>query len=636
METKIYYVDKSKLANSLIFLLSTFYNIKIQKLEFQLRKIKSSKGELERFIINRKTAFKIIDAIKNSDSYRYYINSDLANDRIEDYINKRLLEGYVNSKSFNIPKLLYLIKVVSKHNQCHSKSNAVLIISNRPWKSVLKQYAMDCKVELIFAKNFSLINYFKRKIIFLIKKTPRIFVYIQNVVRFRLRYKRLNTPIVKIYLEGRGSINFNNKLGSRSDFFILNHSTILQEQIAYKWKTLNEKNLLDESKIFTISGFTRFHKQKIHLQNFFNNPKRKQFKREYHELDYLINEYKADRAYWYSMYKNYNIKIHNTWFDNNADHMAIADAIKDYGGIATMYQTSFYGFKNYECKTNTDIMFHFSKFDSEMNQSLGSNNSYNIVTGLITDYIGKDSYTIAVETRNKLKSAGAKNIVNIMDENCSFDPRWHTGPELQIENYSIILQKLLETPWLGVVFKPKKVSTIKQKLEPINELLLSAIKTGRCIILDESGSHVSNMSPILGSMIADVSVHGHLFAGTAALECALFGGKTILIDREGAMSSKLYELSKEDVIFNNWNDAIEEIIKYFKNDNANPKFGDWSTFIKAYNPFQDNNGAYRMATYIQNLLNGFERGMDRETIMANVAQQYADRWGYNMVIENTV
>ena len=60
-----YYIDKSKLANILIFLLSSICNIKIQKLDFELRKIKTKKGELRRFVINRQTSFDIIKQIVN-------------------------------------------------------------------------------------------------------------------------------------------------------------------------------------------------------------------------------------------------------------------------------------------------------------------------------------------------------------------------------------------------------------------------------------------------------------------------------------------------------------------------------------------------------------------------------------------
>ena len=219
-----------------------------------------------------------------------------------------------------------------------------------------------------------------------------------------------------------------------------------------------------------------------------------------------------------------------------------------------------------------------------------------------------------------------------MDENSSDDPRWHSGHEFMRENYSCIIEKVLEIPWLGVVFKPKKADTLRRRLGPVNELLLEAEKTGRCIVFESSGRHQSNVPALLAGLAADVVIHGHLHAGTAALECASYGKKTLLVDREGALFSKLHELPKGSVVFDNWPDAIEALINYFKMDAIDPEFGDWSNFIKEYNPFNDNKGSYRMSLYMQDLLNGFNKGLDRNIIMADAAQKYADRWGVDKVV----
>jgi hypothetical protein len=265
-------------------------------------------------------------------------------------------------------------------------------------------------------------------------------------------------------------------------------------------------------------------------------------------------------------------------------------------------------------------MFLFSKFDSEINKLAGSKNKYNIITGLISNDNKSLLETEAQKIRNRLISSGAQKIVCVMDENSANDARWHTGHELQRENYRFVLEKVLGNPWLGVVFKPKKSNTLYRRLGSVNNLLSEAKKTGRCIVLDKSGKHVSNVPAILGGLVADVTIHGHLSAGTAALECALHGKRTLLIDREGAPFSKLNELPKGSVVFDNWMDAID------------PEFGDWSDFIKEYNPFNDNKGSYRMSLYMQDLLDGFNKGLDRKIIMEDAAQKYADRWGLDKVV----
>ena len=312
--------------------------------------------------------------------------------------------------------------------------------------------------------------------------------------------------------------------------------------------------------------------------------------------------------------------------------MVIADAIRDVGGIAAMWQTSFYGFRNFECTTNTDIMFLHSKFDSEINISAGSKNKYNIITGLFSNHNLPLLKIEAQKIRNKLLSSGAQSIVSVMDENSADDPRWHTGHELQRENYRFVLEKVLETPWLGVVFKPKKSNTLYRRLGLVNNLLKEAKKTGRCIVLDNSGNHVSTVPAILGGLISDVTIHGHLSAGTAALECALLNKPTLLVDREGAPFSKLYELPKDYVVFKNWPDTIKALINYFETGGSDQKFGNWSECINEFDPFHDNKANYRMSTYMNDLLKGFQNGQGPNIIMADAAQKYADRWGFDKVI----
>ena len=129
-------------------------------------------------------------------------------------------------------------------------------------------------------------------------------------------------------------------------------------------------------------------------------------------------------------------------------------------------------------------------------------------------------------------SNGAKKIIFAIDENSIDDSRWHTGHELQRENYSYILQKVLEIPWLGAVFKPKIAKTLRQRLGHVSDLLEKAEKTGRCFVYESSGRHSTNAPPILAGLSADICIHGHLSAGTAALEGAFEGLPSLLIERE--------------------------------------------------------------------------------------------------------
>lgn len=314
--------------------------------------------------------------------------------------------------------------------------------------------------------------------------------------------------------------------------------------------------------------------------------------------------------------------------------MSIADAIKDYGGIAAIWQMAFDGYSNFECRTNTDIVFGFSDFSAQLEKEMGSNISYHVTTGLLNDYAGPLLKNQAQQIRKNLESAGAEKIVCVMDENSGNDSRWHTGHLMQQENYSFILEKVLETPWLGVVFKPKVGKTLRSRLGDVNDLLCAAEKTGRCFVFEETGrGSFTSAPPLLLGLASDVCIHGHFCAGTAALECALQGLPTLLVDREGAPFSKLSELPQGKVVFKNWPETIEAVMDHFQTPTGIPGFGDWSNIIQELDPFRDGHAARRMGTYLHRLIQGFDQGLDRETVMADAAEMYIQEWGPDKIIE---
>ena len=78
-------------------------------------------------------------------------------------------------------------------------------------------------------------------------------------------------------------------------------------------------------------------------------------------------------------------------------------------------------------------------------------------------------------------------------------------------------EKILEIPWLGVIFKPKRSIDLRRRLGPVADLLEEAKTTGRCYIYEDSGRYTSSTPPILAGLSADICSHGHLAAGSAAL-----------------------------------------------------------------------------------------------------------------------
>jgi len=628
-----YYIDSTAGGILIREFFSLFYGIKFKKLEFELRHIRDKHGELVRSLVHRKDLFEIQENIVQNKEFIGFIHPAWEQDRIFDYIKKELVGGEISSGIASYPRALFLINVIAWHNEKTTGNSCIFFLNTRPWQSVLSKYSNEKNVRLMFLNGKSKPP-IRERVINQIRKSPRLFIFAKNF------NSNLAKPLVKklshnhnnIYIKGRGHLNFLNN-GYNSDYFWVINSDFPFERVVCRYKNKGEKTVLENNGVCVTNGCTKYYPmkngEKLHKISQIEDP---QHYIEQEEIKCLLNRYRSDRNYWYSFFRFYKIKLFLTWYDNSAEHMAAADAIRDCDGIAAFWQTSLYGFENIECRTNIDIGFYFSNWCANLSRSIGSMNRYYIITGFLRDYAPPLLKDQAQQIRNRLNSSGARKIVSVMDENSTDDSRWHTGHELQRENYSYILEKVLEVPWLGVVFKPKVAKTLRRRLGPVNELLVAAEKTGRCIVYDNSGNNGMNVPPILPGLVADVCIHGHLIAGTAALECALEGVPTLLVDREGAPYSKLNILPKGLVVFKNWPETIDALMEHFQTSGGIPGFGDWSEHIEEFDPFRDGKAAYRMGTYLHWLIQGFDQGLDRETIMSDAAERYSSEWGSDKVL----
>jgi hypothetical protein len=344
-----------------------------------------------------------------------------------------------------------------------------------------------------------------------------------------------------------------------------------------------------------------------------------------------VEEYWSARNYWAELFRRENVKVFATWYRYDGLHCAIGDAIRSVGGIMTIYQRASQPDAGPDIAIDSDIAFGYAPLDAEVDRRSGSIVRYHVAVGYFGDHRLPLLRQPAAELRDQLKRCGAEFIVAFFDENSGPDARWHTGHEFQQQNYAFVLERMLADPSLGLVLKPKVPSTLRKRLGPVAGLLEQALATGRCFLYEE-GRIMGSFPPAVAAMAADVAIHGHLCASTAGLEAALAGTPTLLLDREGWHVSDMYALGLGRVVFRSWPDLWRGLDEYRKGRGV-AGFGDWSTMIDQLDPFRDGRGAERMGTYMSWLLDGLNRGKDREVVMAEAAARYRQEWGHDKVRE---
>lgn len=623
----IYFIDISLFAKKFIVPFLRFFGIKIQQLDFKMIEVTDENGDLIRSRIHNVDLFNFKLKILKSKAYKYLYHESWNKSNIIDYIDKGLIDGAIDDIN-SVSRMLYIINVIDWHSKKLGKNKSTLFINNRPWLNSYEEFADQYNIKVI--KTIDL--FFSR---FDIKKTIREYPFLYKFIR-NIKYKNIvNHNLIssnnKLYLDGRGDINLSNN-GMHSDFFWQQNSSFLLKNILFKHVSNEERDYFFNNGLISINEgvYSSLNYSRNYIKPVLNYSN--EFKKEHKAIKTLLSSYDLDRFYWASLFRQFDVKVFLSWDKYSNKHITLSHAIRDNGGISVNWQMAFDGFLNTECLLNSDIVFSYSSFSDEIEKKLKSKIKYNVIIGYPKDYAPALLKDEANLIRSKLKSNGAKKIVFVIDENSVEDPRWHTGHDLQRENYSYILEKVLETPWLGVIFKPKQTKNLRLRLGPVEKLLDKAISTGRCYIFDESGRHTTSAPPVLAGLASDVCIHGHLSAGTAALECALEGIPTLLIDREGAKNSKLYELPKGKVIFQDWPSAIDALMEYFNSPDESSNFGDWSSIIDELDPFRDGMAANRMGTYLKWLIDGYDNNLEREVIMINAANKYKKIWGDDKVI----
>jgi len=626
-----FYIDATRLGKTIGDLIGKLFKFEFKKLEFEMRYIKDERGELIRLRIPGKDLFDFQAKIINSEAFRSLYRDEWKLTRVADFAKKGLIDGSIMDVK-SVSRALYLIQIVVWHRRKAEESRSVLLLSQRAWWDVFEQYALHVGISLKSISSKRTLFFDSSMMRDTLRKYPRLYMKLKNYKYVNLWPKPtvIDASVPKLFLDGRGDVNLK-KNGHHSDFFWFLNSDYPARNILYDYHSEEERLYLKRhginainKEVITISDHNVV---KISPPN-----KRGNLEEESKKIDSLITSYDFTKSYWLSLFQTYGVKIFLTWQKYDNHHIAIADAIKECGGVSAMWQMAFDGYKSIGCYTNADIVFGFSNWSSKIERQLDSIINYQVITGYPKDYAPPLLKREAMALRSRLQENGAEKIVFVIDENSMDDSRWHTGHELQRENYSFILERVLATPWLGVVFKPKAAKTLRQRLGCVADLLSEVEKTGRCYVYESSGRHTTSAPPILAGLSADVCIHGHLSSGTAALECALEGIPTLLIDREGCPGSKLCELPEGKVVFRNWPETIDALMEHFQAPQGIPGFGDWSEIIDDLDPFRDGKAASRMGTYLHWLIQGYEEGLDKNIIMADAAERYSRKWGEDKII----
>jgi hypothetical protein len=200
---------------------------------------------------------------------------------------------------------------------------------------------------------------------------------------------------------------------------------------------------------------------------------------------------------------------------------------------------------------------------------------------------------------------------------------WFFGDSIA-EMYRSLAHLARNDPRFSLLIKSKKPQ-ILERLDDVHRELLELCEQRRCLVAD----HKIPVSAAAAN--ADLVVSA---PSSAAFESVLTGTRTIVYNpmRSGSLlfygnnglNRRVFEDSETMIA------AIRQLP-----ENPNTTIGDCCDIARQIDPFRDGRGAERIGNYLHACLQGFQLGLDRETVLKNANQEYASRWGADRIVAET-
>jgi len=535
----------------------------------------------------KKINWKIED-IKNKNNQSIYTDI-IEGKKVDNFVYQSLEEFQMNIKE-DLNFQNYLIKIFSNRSLIGTftvKDFLVFIfVCNTLFKDDVKFFYLDTSIfNNYIKKNFSnnnckfkFIGFFNLNLIYMfISMLKKILIsFFKKKIN---NCKQFDIAVLDSYEINKPNIFFSKNLIFKKVLFLTDIKKNLEKKAVY---------IYDFSNVILI-----FFVIKVFLENL--------YKFNTLSLNVLYTIFKFEEKIFYEIFKKYKIKkFLNSYITQEFSSSAVS-AIDKLNGVSYGFTCSFS--EDYSSQLNIDAYDYFLSFNNCNYTKIKNSKLKKIFyPGYICDYKFSSKKSKAEELRGRLSDNGIKYIIGFFDQGYGPDGMFNFGYHISDIGYQFLLNKILTHEDIGVIIKPKKPKILNLKLSnKSNDLLEKVISSKKCILLNNHAAHhVKNFEdiPAQVAMASDITVHDTLLAGTAALESALVGCKSIMFDYYGAKQS-LFNQNNLDIVYTDWNLLWTKIIDD-KNKRSNNNFGDWSKIIKKFDPYMDGKANQRIIDILSN------------------------------------
>lgn len=194
--------------------------------------------------------------------------------------------------------------------------------------------------------------------------------------------------------------------------------------------------------------------------------------------------------------------------------------------------------------------------------------------------------------RTALRDKGAEFVVCYFDESVQYD-RWGLiSKDDHLAEIHTLAKAVVEDKSLGLVVKSQFMKNSPSQLYPDDNLLQKAKATGRYLELLE-GKHRNDIYPVEAALVGDLCI-SHKFGATAALESAVAGVRTVLLDQYGSNSQWDSIYAQADIECETMEQLLEKLVRYRSGSEIDQFFGDWTNILHHFDPYRDGKATDRL------------------------------------------
>ncbi len=278
-----------------------------------------------------------------------------------------------------------------------------------------------------------------------------------------------------------------------------------------------------------------------------------------------------------------------------ADAMQLVAADLNITTIA--YQYSNLGSVSPIMLSTADQFLIFSDMYKSVYQADGIAPQEFLLGGYLYDGVADLVRVKAQRHRDILIRTGARFIVCYFDESVQHD-RWGLVSKTDhLGELHALANAVISDTTFAVVVKSQFIHNSPSQLYPNDELIQTAKATGRYLELME-GVHRNDVYPTEAALVADLCI-GHKFGATAALEAAIAGVRTVLLDTHGAKTPWDNIYNNADIEYKTMDSLMDAITGIRSGSKVYQTIGDWASILHHFDPYRNGEAVDRLRKVVE-------------------------------------